>query len=331
MVFAARPTFVVDVEPVPFLLALLLGACAAQTGDDAAGQGGAAASSSSASGGSSAARATGGSPSATPGASGVSSVAGAGSSAGTSAAAAGALNGGGGASSGAGSGGAANGGAGAASGGAGGAPVSIGSGTTPDLIGPGGPTCGNPNATHDDGWICLLSSPAAGSNVVGAWFDYAWPAPTSCMHHLKKPSGATRNICFSGGSCAAGGGAGIGFSVCDVHGVNVSTWPEMQQLIASHGLSSTGKSAFSACNTGAKITQVSWTASGAGTPAGMSVVFQDAADASLGRVDGLAAGATSLVVPANIDTAKAASVHFQFGGAVASWDFCLSKITISYQ
>jgi hypothetical protein len=177
----------------------------------------------------------------------------------------------------------------------------------------------------------LLSAPAAGSNVVGAWFDYAWPAAASCTHKLKKPSGATRNVCFSGGTCAAAGGAGVGFSVCDVHGVNVATWPEMQQLITSHGLSSTGKSAFSACNTGAKITQVNWTTSGAGTPAGMSVVLQDAADLPVGRIDNIPAAATSAMVPANLDTTRVASVHFQFGSAVTSWDFCFSKVTLSYQ
>jgi hypothetical protein len=209
---------------------------------------------------------------------------------------------------------------------------SAGPGTTPDLIGPGGPTCGNANATHDDGWLCLLSAPAVGTNVVGAWFDYAWPAATSCTHAFKKPSGAQRQVCFSGGNCAStAAGAGLGFSVCDVHGVDVSTWPEMQQLISSHGLSTTGKSPFSACNTGAKITQVSWTASGAGTPAGMSLVLQDAADTTVGRVDNLAAGATSALVPATLDTSKVASVHFQLGGSVKTWDFCLSKVTISYQ
>jgi len=203
--------------------------------------------------------------------------------------------------------------------------------STPDLIGPGGATCGNVNATHDDGWLCILNAPQPGANVVGAWFDYAYPTQTSCTHTLKKPSGGTRQICYSGGSCsAAAAGAGLGFSICDVHGVDVSTWPEMKQLITSHGLSSTGKSAFGACNTGAKMSAVSWTIGSGSTPAGMSVVFQDASDTALGRVDSLAAGATSAAVPASVDASKIASIHFTFSGAIKDWNFCVSSVKISY-
>jgi hypothetical protein len=203
--------------------------------------------------------------------------------------------------------------------------------STPDLIGPGGATCGNVNATHDDGWMCILSAPQPGANIVGAWFDYAYPTQTSCAHTLKKPSGGTRQICYSGGTCSsAAAGAGLGFSICDVHGVDVSTWPEMKGLITSHSLSTTGKSAFGACNTGAKISAVSWTFGSGSTPAGMSVVFQDASDTALGRVDSLAAGATSAAVPATVDPSKIASIHFTFNGAIKDWNFCLSTVKISY-
>ncbi|MDP9150997.1 MAG: hypothetical protein M3O36_13790 [Myxococcota bacterium] len=206
---------------------------------------------------------------------------------------------------------------------------------TPDLIGPGGATCGATNATHGDGWMCILNYPSPGANAVGAWFDYLW-AGSTCNLTFKKPSGnnaSNPQICFSSTSCTgATPGAGLGLSLCDVHGVDVSTWPQMQQLISSHGLSTTGKSTFSSCNTGVKMTTIHWTVGSGSIPAGASVMFNDASDQVLGQVDNLPAGTASVTVPTSVDTTKIASIQFSFNAAkIPSWDFCLTSLKIAYQ
>ena len=217
----------------------------------------------------------------------------------------------------------------------GGTTASTGSGTpktTADIIGPGGAvTSNNKNGTHGDKWICLLNYPSAGENVTGAWFGYSWT--TTACQTLTTPSSGGPPLCFKGGSCTgATPGAGLGFSLCDVHGVDVSTWPQMQQLITTGGLSTTGASTFSQCNGGAKITTINWTFASGSTPAGMAVEFSDVSDASLGKVASLAAGATSVAVPASIDASKIARIKFQFDGTlVKTFDFCFQKLTLSYQ
>jgi hypothetical protein len=46
----------------------------------------------------------------------------------------------------------------------------------------------------------------------------------------------------------------------------------------------------------------------------------------------VAAGATSVAVPATVDGGKIASVHFSMNGTtVPTWSFCISKLTLSYQ
>jgi hypothetical protein len=148
-----------------------------------------------------------------------------------------------------------------------------------------------------------------------------------------KPSGnnATNpQVCFSGSSCPATSGGGLGLALCDVHGVNVSTWPELMMLESASSLSSTVKSPFSGCNPGATMTSVSWTLGSGSIPAGTSVLFDDASDTSVARVDNLAAGATSVTVPANVDTSKIASIKFSVSGASsAAWNFCLTSLKVS--
>jgi len=90
-------------------------------------------------------------------------------------------------------------------------------------------------------------------------------------------------------------------------------------------------STFSQCNTGALIKTVHWTLGGGTIPAGVSVIFQDAADLALGQVS-LAAGAVSADVPATVDASKIASIHFSVNGStIPNWNFCLSTVTVSYQ
>jgi hypothetical protein len=203
--------------------------------------------------------------------------------------------------------------------------------TTADIIGPGGATSGNTNGTHGDSWICLLNYPSAGENVTGAWFAYSWT--TTACQTLTVPAGGGAPLCFKGGSCTgATPGAGLGFSVCDVHGVNTATWPQMQQLITTGGLSTTVASTFSQCNAGAKITGVNWTLASGSIPAGMSVEFSDIGDVALGSVTNIAAGATSVSVPTTFDASKIARIKFQMDGAVVkTWSFCFQKLTLSYQ
>src|SRR5262249_11590253 len=118
-----------------------------------------------------------------------------------------------------GTGGASAGGTGGAASGAGGrgAAGSTGGGARPtELLGPGGGTCGATNATQGDGFICVLPSPNAGTNVVGYWFDYAFTAGT-CNVAFTNPAGnnATNpQVCFSGSACPATSGGGLGLALC---------------------------------------------------------------------------------------------------------------------
>lgn len=204
--------------------------------------------------------------------------------------------------------------------------------TTVELIGPGGATCGATNATHGDGFVCVLSYPNAGANVIGYWFDYAFSANT-CDVSFTKPAGnnaANPQVCFSGKACAATSGGGLGLALCDVHGIDVSTWPELMMLESTSSLSPTAKSPFHGCNPSAVLTSVSWTLGGGSIPAGTSVLFDDAADVSVARVDNLAAGATSVAVPANVDASKIASIKFSVSGASSTaWNFCLTSLKLS--
>jgi hypothetical protein len=221
----------------------------------------------------------------------------------------------------------------AAAGNAGSGATTSGAARTVELIGPGPATCGATNATHGDGFICVLNYPAAGANVVGYWFDYAFSVGT-CNVNFTKPAGnsaANPQVCFSGSACPATSGGGLGFALCDVHGIDVSTWPELMMLESTSSLSSTLKSPFSGCNPGAAMTSVSWTVGSGTIPAGMSVLFDNAADVDLARVDNLAAGATSVTVPATVDASKVASIKFSLSGATnTSWNFCLTSLKVSF-
>jgi hypothetical protein len=216
----------------------------------------------------------------------------------------------------------------------GGSGMSSGGGvpSTVELIGPGGATCGATNATHGDGFICVLNYPSPGANVVGYWFDYPFSANT-CTVSFTKPAGnnaSNPQVCFSGSACAATSGGGLGLALCDVHGIDVSTWPELMMLEGTSSLSSTAKSPFRGCNPGATMTSVNWTVGSGSIPAGTSVLFDDAADVNVARVDNLAAGATSVAVPANVDTSRVASIKFSVNGATsASWNFCLTSLKVS--
>ena len=203
---------------------------------------------------------------------------------------------------------------------------------TVELIGPGTARCGATNATHGDGFVCVLNYPSDGPNVVGYWFDYAFSAGT-CNLGFTKPSGnddANPQVCFSGSACPATSGGGLGVALCDVHGIDVSTWPQLEMLETASSLSSTVKSPISGCNPGATIPTVSWTLGSGSIPAGTSVLFDDAADATVARVDNLAAGATSVDVPANVDASTVASIKFSVSGSAStSWNFCLTSLTVS--
>lgn len=203
---------------------------------------------------------------------------------------------------------------------------------TVELIGPGTARCGATNATHGDGFVCVLNYPSEGPNVVGYWFDYAFSAGT-CNLGFTKPAGndaANPQVCFSGNACPAASGGGLGVALCDVHGIDVSTWPQLQSLEAASSLSSTLKSPFSGCNPAATITSINWTLGSGSIPAGTSVLFDDAADVSVARIDNLAAGTTSVDMPANIDASKVATIKFSVAGASsASWNFCLTSLTVS--
>jgi hypothetical protein len=188
------------------------------------------------------------------------------------------------------------------------------------------------NATHGDGFVCVLNYPSAGPNVVGYWFDYPF-VPSTCNLMMRKPSGnkdANPKVCFSGSACPVTSGGGLGVALCDVHGIDVSTWPQLAALETSSSLSSTAKSAFVGCNSGAILTGLSWTLGSGTMPAGLSILFDDAADKSVARVDDIPAGTTSVAVPANLDTSKVASIKLSANGATsASWNFCLTSLKIS--
>jgi len=208
----------------------------------------------------------------------------------------------------------------------------VGLARTVELIGPGTARCGATNATHGDGFVCVLNYPSEGPNVVGYWFDYAFSAGTCNLGFTKPPGNDAANpqVCFSGSACPATSGGGLGVALCDVHGIDVSTWPQLQSLEAASSLSSTLKSPFSGCNPGATLTSISWTLGSGSIPAGTSVLFDDAADVSVARIDNLAAGTTSVDMPANVDVSKVASIKFSVGGASsASWNFCLTSLTVS--
>jgi hypothetical protein len=56
------------------------------------------------------------------------------------------------------------------------------------------------------------------------------------------------------------------------------------------------------------------------------------ADQLLGSVPSVAAGATSVSVPATVDASKIARIKFQMNGTtIKTWDFCFQKLTLSYQ
>lgn len=239
----------------------------------------------------------------------------------------------------AGAGGATLGSGGAAGNGSGGAPVGSGglaagggsAARTVELIGPAPSTCGATNATHGDGFVCVLNYPSAGPNVVGYWFDYPFVAGT-CNLKMTKPSGnndANPKMCFSASDCPATSGGGLGVALCDVHGIDVSTWPQLAELETAATLSPTAKSPFGGCNPGATLTGVSWTLGSGSIPAGMSILFDDASDKNVARLD-VPAGTSSLDLPANVDTSKVASIKFSAsGGNSASWNFCLTSVKVS--
>ncbi len=209
--------------------------------------------------------------------------------------------------------------------------TTVGVARTVELIGPGVARCGATNATHGDGFVCVLNYPSEGPNVVGYWFDYAFTAGTCNLGFTKPPGNdaADPQVCFSGSACPATSGGGLGVALCDVHGIDVSTWPQLQMLETTSSLSSTVKSPFSGCNPGATIPSVSWTLGSGSIPAGTSVLFDDAADVNVARID-LAAGATSVDVPANVDAGKIASIKFSLSGSSnPSWSFCLTSLTVS--
>jgi hypothetical protein len=210
--------------------------------------------------------------------------------------------------------------------------------STAELIGPSAAVenCGAANATHGDGFVCVLNymlTPTGPNvpNFIGYWFDYSFSANT-CTVSFTKPAGNNATdpeVCFSGSACEATSGGGLGVALCDVHTVNVSTWTQLKMLESANNLSSTAKSPFSGCNPGETMTSVGWTVSSGSIPAGTSVLFDDAADVDVTRVD-LAAGATSVTVPAGVDASKVASIKFSVDGSKStSWHFCLSSLKLS--
>jgi hypothetical protein len=184
-------------------------------------------------------------------------------------------------------------------------------------------------ATHADGYLQLF--PANPVVAIGPWFTYDW-GTSNC--NIAPKSGAqvkkgTGGICFSGQSCTGmAPGAGLGVKICTTPG-DISTWTEMQTFMAGHGMTGTNAPyGFGQCNTGNKLTAITWVGN---VPAGAVVDLHDAADLSLVTLP-VAAGATSVAVPATVDGGKIASVHFSMNGTtVPTWSFCVSKLTLSYQ
>lgn len=212
----------------------------------------------------------------------------------------------------------------------GGQATTAGTSGTGGAAGPGlpGMTMDLVAVTHADGWIpgFDVNAPVIDSPmVIGAWFDYQYPAAPSCGMTLTK----AKQICFAGKACPGATGA-LGFSTCAMNGLDVSKWPQMQTFVTSHNLSTAANSnfAFSACNPGLKVTGVNWTGN---VPNGVLVGFHDAADKTLGTTP-IPAGGTSVTVPPTIDGTKIASVHFLVDGtAVPSWSFCLTQLRLSFQ
>lgn len=204
--------------------------------------------------------------------------------------------------------------------------------TTVDLLTAPDPCASGQPSTHNDGWLCVLHAPAAGDNEMGAWYDYTWPTcPAPTFSH------ASQKICFSGGPCTGAGGAGLGLSLCDIE-ASIATWPAWQ-AVAKAGNIPVGTGAqgtFGQCNSGAAITSVSWTLTG-NTPAGMALQFQGAGAAAntggttLGSVT-VAAGTTSVTVPATVDGSKIASLQWSFpaSSVTTNWNFCLTGLKLQY-
>ncbi|MGC4064987.1 MAG: hypothetical protein QM784_10160 [Polyangiaceae bacterium] len=193
-------------------------------------------------------------------------------------------------------------------------------GTTADLV----------SITHADGWIPLFNDknpPNWGTVVVGAWFDYQWTGAGCTLGFTK---GKTKE-CFSGSGCSGTSpGAALGFSLCSFPGLDTSTWPQMKQFLSSRNLSTTGKSmyGFGDCNPGSKLTAVNWVGD---VPAGVAVAFHDGADKTIGQTP-VAAGATSVAIPSTIDGGSVASIHFVVNGSTfKTWNFCITKLTLSYE
>jgi hypothetical protein len=203
--------------------------------------------------------------------------------------------------------------------------TSTGPGTTPDLIGPSSSTCGNPNATHADGWMCIFNYPNPGANVVGAWFDYQWTGGTCTLGYT------TGKECFSGSNCTGtNAGAGMGFNLCAFLALDTSTWPQMKTFLTANNLATTAPSkySFGQCNSGSKITAVNWVGT---VPAGIIVDLHDVTDKSIGQVS-VVAGATSVTVPATTDGGAIASIHWVANASIVkTWNFCITKLTLSYQ
>jgi hypothetical protein len=167
---------------------------------------------------------------------------------------------------------------------------------------------------------------------MGAWYDYTWPAcPTP------KFSTTGQKICFSGGPCTGAGGAGLGVSLCDIE-ASIATWPTWQ-AVAKAGNIPVGTGAqgtFGQCNSAAAITGVSWTLTGS-TPAGAALQFKgasavkNASGPALGSV-AIAAGATSVTVPATVDGSQIAALEWSFpaSSVTTNWNFCLTGLKLQY-
>jgi hypothetical protein len=167
---------------------------------------------------------------------------------------------------------------------------------------------------------------------MGAWYGFPWGG-------CAKPtfSSAGQKICFSGGPCTGAGGAGLGLSLCDIE-ASIATWPQWQAVATAGGIPvGTGaQGTFGQCNSGAAISGVSWTLTGS-TPAGMALEFHGAATVKNGAGPALgsaavAAGATSVTVPATVDGSKIASLQWSFPASTVTtaWNFCLTGLKLEY-
>ena len=105
----------------------------------------------------------------------------------------------------------------------------------------------------------------------------------------------------------------------------------MKTFLTAHNLATTAPSlySFGQCNTGMKITKVNWVGN---VTAGISIDFHDNTDKSLGVLVPVTAGATSVDVPASIDGGAIASIHWVANAStLKTWNFCITKLTLSYQ